>query len=108
MKIHQAAMAAILLLLALNMYAMATMCLGAETDGLAGLVWSMAGHPADSRVFWARMTARITVVSMVIAVPLGVTFLVTKPSGTKVCPDCAERVKVAAKVCKHCGADLSL
>lgn len=26
---------------------------------------------------------------------------------TKTCPHCAERVKAAAKVCKHCGRDLA-
>src|SRR5688500_9973957 len=31
-----------------------------------------------------------------------------EPQGeTKVCPHCAERIKVAAKVCRYCGRDVS-
>ena len=29
-------------------------------------------------------------------------------SGLTKCPDCAELVKVEAKICKHCGSDLTL
>ena len=33
-------------------------------------------------------------------------FLLGKPQGAKLCPHCAERVKAAARVCRHCGRSL--
>lgn len=33
-------------------------------------------------------------------------FLLGKSTGTRPCPYCAEKVKVSARVCKHCGRDL--
>jgi hypothetical protein len=45
----------------------------------------------------------VIVVLPLIAVGLRGSGLGRRVRGSKLCPDCAEEVKGAAKVCKHCG-----
>lgn len=45
--------------------------------------------------------ALLIVVSVILAVYRGVT--VDKHGASKLCPDCAEKVQPAARVCRHCG-----
>lgn len=48
-----------------------------------------------------------TVVGYVLAIYMSWRFYVTRRDEAKVCPRCAERIKAAALVCRHCGHDFA-
>jgi Uncharacterised protein family UPF0547 len=79
--------------------------LGERLGGWAGVVvggvlwWSVV---PDSRLELGLLVAVIVGLPLIAAVLRG-TNLGRRARGSKLCPDCAEEVKVAANVCKHCG-----
>lgn len=67
---------------------------------VAALVWALtkqASRPTTPEPSWASSPLPSTAVRP--------TPNSTKPAEEKICPYCAESIKAAAKVCKHCGRD---
>lgn len=77
---------------------------------LADNAWSRINHQADGeelRESRDNMTPWILGGGIAALLGLGMIFAAGASSGpTRPCPKCAESVRAAAVICKHCGADL--
>jgi ribosomal protein L40E len=61
-------------------------------------------HPSILGLVVAWVVAVFTVVVYPVAIYMSWRYYVSwRDAGSKVCPRCAERVKAAALVCRHCG-----
>jgi hypothetical protein len=70
---------------------------------------SSVRHPSVFGLLIAWVVAVFTVIAYPVAVYMSWRFYVDRrDGGSKVCPRCAERVKVAALVCRHCGQGLEV
>jgi len=70
----------------------------ASSKGRNGLGWFLLGSLLG--IFGLILIACLPSLSVE---PVTVRYMDVDPKATKVCPDCAETILAAAKVCKHCG-----
>lgn len=67
---------------------------------------SWARHPSVVGLIVAWVVAVFTVVFYPVAIYMSWRLFIERRGGaSKVCPRCAERIKAAAMVCKHCGQE---
>ena len=71
----------------------------------------IAGVTCATRAFWAWSLAWVMAVCTVIVCPVAIYmswrfFSEWRDGASKFCPRCAERIKAAALVCRHCNQQL--
>lgn len=70
---------------------------------------SSVRHPSVIGLVIAWVVAVFTVIGYPVAIFMSWRFYVERRDAeTKICPRCAERVKAAALVCRHCGQDFNV
>jgi hypothetical protein len=71
------------------------LCVVGILFALASCGLGSIGHDAASFSFWLGIALILTGA------------LISRAASLKTCPECAERVKVKALKCKHCGSELA-